>query len=87
MKKGSTYALLKIPLNNAELARVRRILHDEPAQRLLVLAVHLAGLGELRAQLLDALCILLGVHVDDNCVDHFGVFFSYSFLFTEEEEG
>ena len=46
-----THRLLLVALNNAELPRVDRVLHDEPRQRLLVLGIHLAGLDELRLEL------------------------------------
>lgn len=66
-----TYTLLRIPLHNTKLARLLCILHDEPAQRLFILAVHLASLDKLGAELADAFCIIFRDKVDDNCIDHF----------------
>jgi hypothetical protein len=65
-----TYAFLKVTFNDCEFARVDSVLHNEPTQRLLILAVHLARLDQLRAQLRDAVRVLLGVEVDDDCVYH-----------------
>jgi hypothetical protein len=65
-----TYAFLKVSFNNGKFARVDSVLHDEPTQRLLILAIHLTRLDQLRAQLRDAVRVLLGVEVDDNCVYH-----------------
>lgn len=65
-----TYALLQVPLYNTELSRVDGILHDEPAESLLVLGVNLAGLNKLRLELGDALLVCLRTQVDNDCVDH-----------------
>lgn len=61
-----------VALDDAPLARVLVVLHDVPADRLLVLGVDLRGLDQLVTQLLLDLFALLGVEVDDDGVDHFG---------------
>lgn len=65
-----TYRFLEISLDNAELPRIDSVLHDEPAQRLLVLAVDLAGLDKLRLELGDAFLVRLCIQVYDDCVNH-----------------
>jgi hypothetical protein len=69
---GNTYALLLVTLDDGERPLVLGVLHDEPRQRLAVLAVDLAGLDELGLELGNALGRVLGVQVDDDCVDHGG---------------
>jgi hypothetical protein len=69
-KKDQTYRFLQIPLNNSKLPLIHRILHNEPTQRLLILAVNLTRFHELSAQLADALLVFLGEEVNDDCVDH-----------------
>lgn len=63
--------LLLVALHNREFPLLLDILHDEPAQRLAVLAVHLAGLDELGLELGDGFGVGLGQEVDCDCVDHF----------------
>lgn len=41
-----------------------------PSESLLVVGVDLAGLLKLGDQLVDALLVIFGVEVDDECVDH-----------------
>lgn len=65
-----TYRFLEISFDNSKLPRVDSVLHDEPAQRFLVLAVDLAGLNKLRLELGDALLVRLGIEVYDDCVNH-----------------
>jgi hypothetical protein len=69
---GNTYALLLVTLDDGERPLVLGVLHDEPRQRLAVLAVDLASLDELGLELGNALSRVLGVQVDDDCVDHGG---------------
>ena len=42
-----------------------------PRESLLVLGVDAASLDQLGSELLEGLLIVLGVEVNDNCVDHF----------------
>jgi hypothetical protein len=69
---GNTYALLLVTLDDGKRPLVLGVLHDEPRQRLAVLAVDLAGLDELGLELGNALGRVLGVQVDNDCVDHSG---------------
>jgi hypothetical protein len=68
---NSTYRFLQIPLDNGECTRIDCVLHDEPAQSLLVLGVHLTRFDELGFEFGDGFGLGLGVEVHDDCVDHF----------------
>jgi hypothetical protein len=67
-----TYGFLLKSLDNGEGTGVVDVLHDEPVDSLLVLAVDASGLDQLELEPLDAVGIVLGVHVDGECVDHGG---------------
>ena len=42
-----------------------------PSETLLVVGVNLAGFLQLGDELVDGLLVLLGVEMNDECVDHF----------------
>lgn len=67
-----TYALLLVSLDDGEVPGVRGGLHDEPAERLLVLGVDAGRLDQLGLELVDAVGLVVGVQVYGDYVDHVG---------------
>jgi hypothetical protein len=63
---------LLISLNNCEGTGILDVLHHKPGNGFLVLGVDPASLDELGRKLIDALLVILGVEVNDDCVDHDG---------------
>ena len=59
-----------VTLHNRKGSWILVVSHDEPRNCLFVLAVYLRSLNELVRQFLDGCRIILGVEVNDNCVNH-----------------
>jgi hypothetical protein len=69
---GIKYPFILEPLHDREGSGIVHVLHDEPVDRLAVLAVYARGLDELGLDAGDGLGVGVGVEVDGECVDHFG---------------
>lgn len=68
---ADTNTPLLVSFNDTEGSRILMVLHYEPRQCFLVLAVHLTGLDKFRPQFLNVPDRVGCIEMDDDCVHHF----------------
>lgn len=71
-RRGETYRLLLESFDDGEGSGVVNVLHNEPVDGLLVLAVYTRRLDQLELDALDGIRVVLGVEVNGERVDHRG---------------